>query len=223
MLEFALRVAGMYFLALIMIRFLGKRALGELGPFDFVIMTGVGDTVISVAMDRSMPYYEGIVVLATLAFLESLMGYLALKNSRLSNLITGKPVALIDNGKIIKENLAREKFNVDDLLQELRKQGVRDINDVEKGILESCGGFSVILKEEEESVTRRDLGIKKANRSSWLTVDQVSRQEIFNHNNDTPEDEVSFDLALTLKNIDDKISALSNRIEAWERNSKPME
>lgn len=219
MLEFTLRVAGMYFLALIMIRFLGKRALGELGPFDFVVMTGVGDTVISVALDRSMPYYEGIVVLATLAILEYLMGYLGLKSGRLSNIITGVPVVLIDNGKIIKKNLAREKFNVDDLLQELRKKGIRDIHDVDKGILESCGGFSVILKEEEEAVSRRDLGIKKASRNSWLTVDQMSRGEIFSHQDETVEEESTLDLSYTLKSIEDKIAHICARMEEWE--SKP--
>lgn len=218
MLEFTLRVAGMYFLALIMIRFLGKRALGELGPFDFVVMTGVGDTVISVALDRSMPYYEGIVVLATLALLEYLMGYIGLKSGRLSNLITGVPVVLIDNGKIIRKNLAREKFNVDDLLQELRKKGVRNILDVDKGILESCGGFSVILKEEEESVSRRDLGIKKMSRNSWLTVDQISRGEIFSHQEETVEEEKepTLDLADTLKNIEAKLAHICARMEHWD-------
>ncbi|PKM76066.1 MAG: hypothetical protein CVU90_14425 [Firmicutes bacterium HGW-Firmicutes-15] len=223
MLEFTLRVAGMYFLALIMIRFLGKRALGELGPFDFVVMTGVGDTVISVALDRSMPYYEGIVVLATLAILEYIMGYLGLKSGRLSNLITGVPVVLIDNGKIIRKNLAREKFNVDDLLQELRKKGVRDIQDVDKGILESCGGFSVILKEEEEAVSRRDLGIKKTSRSSWLTVDQMSRAEIFSQQEERVVEESTLDLACTLKNIEDKILHICERMEYWESKGKPKE
>ena len=56
MLSFALKAAVMYFMALVMIRFLGKRALGELGPFDFVVMTGVGHTVVSVALDKSIPY-----------------------------------------------------------------------------------------------------------------------------------------------------------------------
>lgn len=179
MLEFALRVAGMYFLALIMIRLLGKRALGELGPFDFVVMTGVGDTVISTALDRSIPYYEGIVVLATLAVLEYSMGYLGLKNGRLSNLITGVPVVLIDDGKIIRKNLAREKFNIDDLMQELRRQGVRNIKDVDKGILESCGGFSVILKPEKEAVSKEDIGITVPVGDHLLTTDQLSRTDIF--------------------------------------------
>lgn len=222
MLEFTLRVAGMYFLALIMIRLLGKRALGELGPFDFVVMTGVGDTVISVALDRSMPYYEGVVVLITLAALEYLMSYIGLKNGRLSNLITGVPVILIDNGKIIRENLAREKFNVDDVLQELRKKGVRDIHSVDKAILESCGGFSVILKEEEEAVSRRDLGIKKApSNNFWFTTDQLSRAEIFAHQEKTVQDVPGADLFTILNNIEKKMDDISARLDYWESNIMP--
>jgi len=220
MLEFALRVAGMYFLALIMIRLLGKRALGELGPFDFVVMTGVGDTVISVALDRSIPYYEGIIVLVTLAILEYFMGYVGLKSGPLSNLISGVPVILIDDGKIIKKNLAREKFNVDDLMQELRKKGVRDINDVDKGILESCGGFSVILKEGNEPVSRRDLGIPKTATQSLLTVDQMSRAEIFAHRGEEMEEQSTLHLADTLKSIEDRLAKISARLEDWESTPK---
>jgi uncharacterized membrane protein YcaP (DUF421 family) len=217
MLVFAVKVAVMYFLALVMIRILGKRALGELGPFDFVVMTGVGDTVISVALDKRIPFYDGIIVLATLAVLEYLIGYLSLKSEKLSNIITGVPVVLIDNGKIIKKNLAREKFNADDLLQELRKKGVRDINEVEKGILESCGGFSVILKPDEEAVKRKDLGICAGGQDEFLTTGQISRQEFFR---ERPESEIidnGFCLADSLKDIQYKIDLLFRRLEAMEQ------
>ncbi|SHG48572.1 Uncharacterized membrane protein YcaP, DUF421 family [Thermosyntropha lipolytica DSM 11003] len=179
MLSFVLKAAIMYFMALIMIRLLGKRALGELGPFDFVVMTGVGHTVVSVALDKSIPFYEGVVILFTLALLEYMVGYAALKNQKLSHIITGKPVILIDNGRIIKENLRREKFNIDDLMQELRKQGIKNIDEVEKGILEPCGGFSVLLKDEDEPVSRRDLGIKEARRRDIPTFGEFSRGELF--------------------------------------------
>jgi hypothetical protein len=129
---------------------------------------------------------------------------------------------LIDNGKIIRENLAREKFNVDDVLQELRKKGVRDIHSVDKGILESCGGFSVILKEEEEAVSRRDLGIKKAPRNNfWFTTDQLSRAEIFAHQENTVQDVPGADLFTILKNIETKMDDISARLDYWETNSMP--
>ena len=132
--EFVIRAVGMYFMAMVMVRVLGKRALGELGPFDFVVMVGVGHTVVAIALDQSIPVYEGIAVLATFAALEYFVSFIALKNAKISSWISGVPKVLIENGCIIRENLRREMFNVDDLMQELRKQGIRDLNQVEKGI-----------------------------------------------------------------------------------------
>lgn len=216
MLDFVIRAAVMYFMALVMIRLLGKRALGELGPFDFVVMTGVGHTVVSVALDRTIPYYEGIIILATLAGLEYLMGIMALKNQTLSNLIVGKPVVLIDNGRILRENLAREKCNVDDLMQELRKQGIRDIDEVEKGILESCGGFSVVLKEGDEPVPRRDLGLQELGRTRIRTFDMVGRGEILAQQQESCQEETGFNLPEVLREISDKLQAIDNRLQCLE-------
>ncbi len=218
MFEFASRAVVMYFMALIMIRLLGKRALGELGPFDFVVMTGVGHTVVSVALDKSIPFYEGIVILAVLAVLEYLMGYLALKNQSLSNLITGTPVILIDNGKVVRENLAKEKFNVDDLLQELRKRGIRDVKIVDKGILESCGGFSVLLKEECEPVTREDLGLKPLQKSGVLTGEPVKRAEFFTRQEEEGVSRAeSISLPESLKKIEERLNYISVQIVSLEK------
>jgi len=218
MLDFVLRAVVMYVMALVMIRLLGKRALGELGPFDFVVMTGVGHTVVSVALDRSIPYYEGIIILATLAGLEYIMGILALKSQTLSNLIVGRPVVLIDNGRIIRENLAREKCNVDDLMQELRKQGIRDIDEVEKGILESCGGFSVIRKEGDEPVTRRDLGLKETRGTQIRTFDLAERKDIFaQQEQESWQDEPELNLPEVLREIADKLQAIDKRLQSLEK------
>ena len=219
MLEFVLRAAAMYFMALLMVRLLGKRALGELGPFDFVVMTGVGHTVVSIALDKQIPFYEGVIILLTLAVLEYMMGYAALKNHKLSDLITGKPVLLIDNGRIIKKNLAREKFNVDDLLQELRKHGIRDIDEVEKGILESCGGFSVILKEEDEPVSRRDLGLKPVQRNEILTIEALSRGDFFARQEQESVQDEGIRLEEVLNKIEQRLDLIYSKVESLEKNA----
>jgi len=206
----------MYFLALIMIRLLGKRALGELGPFDFVVMTGVGHTVVSVALDKSIPFSEGIVILFTLAFLEYLMGFAALKNQRFSDLLTGRPVVLIDNGRIIKENLAREKFNIDDLLQELRKKGISDVDEVEKGILESCGGFTAILKEDDQPVSRRDLGLRKSPRTEIPTDETMDRAEFLKRQERNSEQAQGFLLVESLEKLAEKMDILIQRVALVE-------
>lgn len=206
----------MYFLALLMIRLLGKRALGELGPFDFVVMTGVGHTVVSVALDKSIPYSEGIVILCTLAALEYMMGYLALKNQRFSDLLTGRPVVLIDNGRIIKENLAREKFNIDDLLQELRKKGISDVDEVQKGILESCGGFTALLKDQDQPVSRRDLGLRKAPRTEIPTHELMNRTEFLARQQQSSVQVPGFMLAECLSDIEEKLEHMLETIKALE-------
>ncbi len=214
MLTFGLRAAVMYFLALFMVRILGKRALGELGPFDFVVMTGVGHTVVSIALDQSIPFVEGVVVLGTLAFLEWLMCFMGLKSQRLSKLITGKPIVLIENGRIIKDNLAGEKFNIDDIMQELRKQGIPDVDMVDKGVLESCGGFSVILREGDEPLTRRDLDIKAPERNEILTEAGVDRQTFFEEQ-EQPNWQAEAELSLpgTLKRLEGQLADIYRQLD----------
>lgn len=213
MLEFIIRAVGMYFMAMVMVRVLGKRALGELGPFDFVVMVGVGHTVVAIALDKSIPVSEGIAVLLTFAALEYMVSFLALKNAKISSWISGKPKTLIENGCILRENLRREMFNVDDLMQELRKQGIRDVNQVEKGILEACGGFSVILKEDDQPVTCRDLGITRdTDRDGLNTVENLSRTEIFLRNQIRKRPETKFDLERELQALNRRLDRLEQLI-----------
>ncbi|WP_054871617.1 DUF421 domain-containing protein [Caloranaerobacter sp. TR13] len=158
---YMLRTTLGYFLALIMVRFMGKRSIGELSAFDIVLMTGVGHVMSSVALDKKLPLMEGVLILFTIAILEIALSFLAIKNRKIANIINGKPTYLIKDGKLLKENMKKEKFNIYDLRQELRKKGIADEKDVEKAIIEACGKFSVIKKYAEEPLRRKDLGIFK--------------------------------------------------------------
>ncbi|MBS4537983.1 DUF421 domain-containing protein [Clostridium sp. D2Q-11] len=155
------RAVGVYFLALITVRLMGKRSIGELGAFDFVLMTGIGHIMSAVALERKIPFHDGILVLVTIALLEIVLAIFSYKSRKFGKLIEGKPRYLIRDGKILKENMRKEKFNLYDLRQELRKLGVDNEKEVKKAIIEACGKFSVILKEEEEPIKRKDLGVFK--------------------------------------------------------------
>ncbi|MGE5422125.1 MAG: DUF421 domain-containing protein [Ignavibacteriales bacterium] len=218
MIDFVLRAMSMYIVALIVIRLMGKRALGELGLFDFVVMTGVGHILTSVALDQSLPFYEGAGVLLTLAMMEYLTGYLSLKNQKLAHLISGRPVVMIKNGAIIRENLGKEKFNVDDLMQELRKQGVRDVGEVEVGILEPSGGFSVILKGCAEPVTRGELGFDWGpETNSILTYHDLSRKEIFDSPQYPEQLEDGISLPDYLSELRDKLDQVLVKLAELEK------
>ncbi|RKD32537.1 DUF421 domain-containing protein [Thermohalobacter berrensis] len=158
---YALRAIGGYFIALLVVRLMGKRSIGELGAFDFVLMTGIGHIMSSVALEKKVPFHDGVLILFVLAALELILSYISIKNRKIGKVIQGKPTYLIKDGKVLKKNLEKEKFNLYDLRQELRKQGIDDHNDIEKAVIEACGKFSVILKDSEEPIKRKDLGIYK--------------------------------------------------------------
>ncbi|MGF7060750.1 DUF421 domain-containing protein [Brassicibacter mesophilus] len=156
---YLIRAIGGYFVALIIVRIMGKRSIGELGAFDFVLMTGIGHIMSSVALERKVPFHDGVLVLITLAVLEIFLSYLTYKSRKLGKLIEGKPTYLIDEGNVLEKNLKKEKINMYDMRQELRKYGIDNENDVKKALIEACGKFTAVLKDAEEPLRRKDLGI----------------------------------------------------------------
>jgi len=153
-----IRMVAIFAVALVVVRAMGNRAVGQLSPFDFVLMVGIGDIVANVAMDKSETLLLGAEGLVGLLILQKLLSYLALKNTTLRKWFEGVPVTLIENGKILPKNFIKHHVNYDDLRQELHKTGMdmTNIKDIKVARLESCGDFSIILTSEAEPLTRRD-------------------------------------------------------------------
>lgn len=154
-----LRMAAIFAVALIVVRFMGNRAVGQLSPFDFVLMVGIGDIVANVALARNESLLIGAEGLVGLLVLQQLLSRLALKNKFLRKLFEGTPVELIEDGRILRQNLTKTQFNYDDLRQELHKQGLdfSNLKDIKLARLESCGTFTLIKSPDMEPLTRRDL------------------------------------------------------------------
>lgn len=153
---FVLRTVGIYLAALLIVRLMGKRALGTLSLFDFVIMVGIGDIIVMVGVEGSVPISRGIGVLIILGGLELLFSLLTFKSPLAMRILEGSPTVLVQNGQPVHKNLRREHVSIADLKQELRKQGVARISDIDRALLEACGKFSVILKDDEEPMSRRE-------------------------------------------------------------------
>ena len=154
-----LHIVILFVVALIVVRLMGNRTVGQLSPFDFIIMVGIGDIIVTASMDKGQSIFTGIEGLTTLLVLQQLLSYSALKSTTLRKWFEGTPVTLIEDGKIIRENFVKTNFNYDDLRQELHRQGMdmTDLADIKFARLESCGIFSVIKIPEMEPLTKRDL------------------------------------------------------------------
>ncbi len=144
----------LFLLTLACFRLMGYRSLGDMEPLDYVIVLGIGEILGSpLSENGSVVNAAGAIILLTV-FQLSLSAVYA-RFPRLSRVIEGKPIPVISNGRILRENLRRARVDLSTLEEELRVKGVRDEGDVDMAFLEPSGRFSVILKNEVTPITPR--------------------------------------------------------------------
>jgi len=151
------RAVIIYALVLVMVRLMGKREVGQLSSFDFVVGVMIGSVAALPMEDARLPFLPALVPIIVLAGLEILVSTFALHSVRLRKLVEDKPTIIISDGELIPENMRKVRMNIDDLKQELRKRGIVKVSTVKEGTLESSGTFSVVLKKEEMPLTASDL------------------------------------------------------------------
>ena len=143
---YILRSAASYLFLLLMIRLMGSRQLKELAPIDFVTAIVVGTIAAVPSFDLRVPLWVAFAAIGTWAGLDILFAYLNLKSKFIRDLLLGKPLPVVEAGKVRNDNLVRSRYNLDNLLAELRVQGITAVNDVELAVLETTGELSVIKK-----------------------------------------------------------------------------
>jgi uncharacterized membrane protein YcaP (DUF421 family) len=153
------RTTILYLSVLLAIRIMGKREVGQLSAFDLVVAIMIAELA-AMAMDRiEMPLHEGLIPIFTLVALEIFLSYLSLKSHTIRGIVDGAPSIVIANGKIVEKELRKQRYNVSDLLGQLREKDVPNIADVQYAVLETSGELSVVLKGDRRPVTPADLGL----------------------------------------------------------------
>ena len=142
MLIVLLRTIILYALVILVIRLMGKRQIGELQPYEFVITIMISDLAALPMQDTRLPLILGIIPIITLLFLKIVLSIIQLKSQKARKFLEGEPTILISRGKIHFENLKRQQINLDELMEELRLAGYFDLDEIEYGILENNGQMS---------------------------------------------------------------------------------
>lgn len=156
-LTIVMRTSLLYAILLIMVRIMGKRELGQLSPFDFVVAIMVAELAAIPMEDGAIPLRNGIVPIITLVVLQITLSYLVLKNEWIRKLVNGTPTVVIKNGVIQIKEMRKSRCTMNDLLASLREKGIYDMADVEFAVLEASGHLTVIPKSQKRPVTPRDL------------------------------------------------------------------
>ena len=153
------RTVILYALLILVIRLMGKRQLGEMGPLEFVVAILIADLASVPMQDLAIPLLSGIIPILTILAAELLLSVLCYRFPIWRRLFSGKPVILMENGTLLQKNLSKTRITPDELTELLREKEVVDLRTVQYAILETNGQISALVYPEEKPASAREAGI----------------------------------------------------------------
>jgi uncharacterized membrane protein YcaP (DUF421 family) len=154
-----------YFLLLFSVRLMGKRELSSLSPADLVVAILLAELASIPIENHDIPVLAGVVSIMTIVLLELLLAFLGLKSVFLRKLVEGEPITVIKDGIIDREGLKKARYNLDELIGQLREKGWHDPSDIQEAVLENNGEISIFPKANRRALRADDLGINPAKES----------------------------------------------------------
>ncbi len=130
---------------------MGKRQIGELQPYEFVITIMISDLAALPMQDTKFPLLLGIIPIITLLLMKTLLSQLQLKSQFARKIIDGEPTILIFKGKINFLGIKKQQINIDELMEEIRLSGYFDLNEIQYAILENNGQLSILPTSQSSS------------------------------------------------------------------------
>lgn len=146
------RTCFLYVFILIIFRLMGKREVGELSVIDLVVSILMAEVAAFALDDFESPLFNVILPIIILFFIQIITAYISLKNKRFRDLVDGDPVLLIRDGVILESEMRKQRYNLDDLCQQLRENGNASVTDIAYAYLEPSGNLSVYQKDEKAFV-----------------------------------------------------------------------
>ena len=175
-----LRTVILYLILIAVIRLMGKRQIGQMEPAEFVVTMLVANLAAIPMQDGGIPLFTGVVPIVTVLGVELVLSALSLRSIRFRKILCGKPVILIENGKILQNNLRRTRVTLDELTGHLREKDVLDLHAVQYAILETNGNLSVFPYPKEMPASAKDAGVQV--KKQYLPITVISDGKLMHEN-----------------------------------------
>lgn len=154
------RTVLLYGLLIAGLRLTGKRQIGQLEPIEFVLMMLLSDLASVPMQDFGLPLLQGVIPIVTLLAISTLLSGISMRNIRFRSLICGEPTLIIRDGVFQQSAMKRSRLTLDEVLEELRAQGISSLADVKYAVLETSGQLSVLLYADVQPVSPRQMGME---------------------------------------------------------------
>ena len=154
------RTVVLYLVLILVVRLMGKRQIGEMEPSEFVVTMLVANLASIPMQDGGIPLFSGLVPILTVLGLELVLSWATLRSLGFRKVLCGKPVILIENGRILQDRLRQTRITLDELMGHLRQKDVLNPQQVQYAILETNGTLSVFPYPEHRPPSAKDTGVK---------------------------------------------------------------
>ena len=170
MILYYLRTTILYLVLIASVRLMGKRQVGQMEPSEFVVTMLVANLAAIPMQDEGIPLSSGLVPILTVLGTELVLSTVSMGSIALRRILCGKPVILIENGRILQSNLRRTRITADELTGHLRLKEVLDLKTVQYAILETNGDLSVFLYPSARPATAKEAGIQAEKQALPVTI-----------------------------------------------------
>jgi uncharacterized membrane protein YcaP (DUF421 family) len=144
--ELLMRGVAVYLFVFVILRFFGKKPLGQMSPFDLIMLLLISEAVQNAMLGDDKSLLGGIIVASLLFALSEVFGYTVWRNKRIGRTLDGTPSVLVRNGHVYSDVLAREQVTRSELMEALRREGCTSLNRVRYAVLENDGNITVGLR-----------------------------------------------------------------------------
>ena len=153
------RTVILYAVLIVGLRLTGKRQIGQLEPIELVLTMLISDLAAVPMQDFGIPLVNGLIPIAALLAMSTMLSCLNLRSVRFRALVCGQPAIVIREGRLCQDVMHRNRLTLDEVMEELRSQGVGDLKAVKYAVLETTGHLSVLPYAYEQGVTPKHLGL----------------------------------------------------------------
>lgn len=160
----------LFFLAIIISKYLKRKTLAKATPFDFISYAVIASIITLISLNMIDNIYFALTTLGIWVLMPIILDYSSMKSKWVYNVLHGKERVLIKNGKVMEDNLSKERITGQEFLQEMRSKKAFNLADVEFAVMETTGDINVILKADKKPVTASDLGEKVGTKREPQTV-----------------------------------------------------
>ncbi|SDL93168.1 DUF421 domain-containing protein [Sediminibacillus halophilus] len=180
--ELILRVSISFLVLYVLTRIMGRKEISQMTFFNFVSAIAIGSITANLVANQNFSLRNGVLALVGWAAFTLILDLIDIKSKRARKVVTGSPITVVKEGKIIEDAMQQSRLDLDSLKAMLREKNVFSLKDVDYAVFETNGKLSVMKKQDKQSVTKNDMMVGSQQTTYPIATEVITDGRILSKN-----------------------------------------